>query len=144
MAMNFRGCEIKTKIWGFGTPKSVDKLRWRTGDELNGAGQDNTCRVELATCVVGVGQSEAGGSSGVAEELATTHVTLNGQRCGRLWAVKAKSKVAVVVMSQEQDEKVCRPHKVGSRVCKAGSGLLSQGPSECWTALNQWRYYSAE
>ncbi|GMP79689.1 hypothetical protein CsSME_00035136 [Camellia sinensis var. sinensis] len=45
--------------------------------------------------------SEAESSSGVAEELATTHVTLNGQQCGRLWAVKAKSKVAAEVMSQE-------------------------------------------
>ncbi|CAL5429814.1 unnamed protein product [Camellia sinensis] len=107
------------------------------------------------TCVVNVGQSEAGGSSVVAEELTTTRVPLNGQRCGRLWAVKAKSKVAAEVMSQEQDEKVRRPRKLGSRVCKAGSGLLSQAPSECYTALgrldgaaqsrlNQWWCYSVE
>ncbi|GMP23360.1 hypothetical protein CsSME_00000991 [Camellia sinensis var. sinensis] len=99
--------------------------------------------------------SEAESSSGVAEELATTHVTLNGQQCGRLWAVKAKSKVAAEVMSQEQDEKVRRPRKLGSRVCKAGSGLLSQALSECYTALgsldgaaqsclNQWWCYSVE
>ncbi|CAL5376295.1 unnamed protein product [Camellia sinensis] len=83
------------------------------------------------------------------------HVTLNGQRCGRLWAFKAKNKVAAVVMSQEQDEKVHMSRKLGSRVCKAGSELLSQGPSECCTTLgrldsvapsrlNQWRCYSAE
>ncbi|CAL5393888.1 unnamed protein product [Camellia sinensis] len=53
------------------------------------------------TCVVNVGQSEAGGSSGVAEELATTRVPLNGQRCGRLWAVGIDGEVVAEKRGQQ-------------------------------------------
>lgn len=47
------------------------------------AGQGNACRVERATCVVGVGQSKAGGSSNVAEK--SVLVLVSGTLLRSVW-----------------------------------------------------------